>query len=77
MSDGAVPEVERLQAVKLEPGDVLVANVRPGVVLDQLAASQIRQMLEAHFPGHQVVVAQGVELGVVRPAPEGDSTITS
>jgi hypothetical protein len=64
----ALPDIERLQALALQPGDVLVATVPA-----DLDAQQLRQVcddLERKLPGQQVlVVTSDIDLAAYRPVP--------
>lgn len=56
-----------LSRVRLEPGDVLVVRVQGAISMK--TAQEIRVRVGEHFPNNDVVVlSQGVELAVVRPA---------
>ncbi|HEV2928397.1 MAG TPA: hypothetical protein VGW74_06880 [Propionibacteriaceae bacterium] len=60
-----LPEVERLQAMELRPGDIIVAKLAMREDADLAAA--LRGALEGEFPGHRVLVTWGVDIEVVRP----------
>lgn len=66
MSDLDLPPVERLQAVKLEPGDTLVATVPREANITPDQVDEIKAALEAEFPGVEVLVVVGVQLTVGR-----------
>lgn len=65
MSDLAqLPPVERLQAVKVEPGDTLIASVSNHSTQDEIEV--IYECLALEFPQNRVLVFAGVELWVGR-----------
>jgi hypothetical protein len=61
-----LPEIERLQAVRLEPGDVVVLTVARPVSMS--VAAELKGQLEPVFPGHRVLVLTEAELEILRPA---------
>lgn len=64
MSD--LPELERLQALSLDPGDVLVVTVRHSVSMAEV--DQIKATVNEALPGHVVLVTSGdVDLSAYRP----------
>lgn len=59
-----LPPIERLQAVKLEPGDVLMAQVQDNTTAEQ--AVTIKARLQAAFPDNDVFIYQGIMFDVHR-----------
>lgn len=59
------PTVLRLDAVALEPGDIIVATCRHDT--DNQEIAEITDVLNHLFPGHRVIVTAGVEISVKRP----------
>jgi hypothetical protein len=55
--------ITHLQAVTLQPGDVIVARTDKAVS-DETAARLVC-FIEGKFPGHEVLVLGSVELGVI------------
>lgn len=71
-----LPSIERLQAVTIEPGDVIVVTL-PARTPDDFAGwvDDIQAAMAKKFPGHKVlIVSAGVEVSVMRPeeASSGD-----
>jgi predicted dinucleotide-binding enzyme len=61
-----LPEVQRLQAVAVQPGDVIVATV-PAATAPE-TAERVENVLLALFPDNKVLVlTDNVDLGVYRP----------
>ena len=59
-----ITHIQHLQAVALQPGDVLVVSV-PHTISDERSARLV-SVVSKSFPGHEVLVADGgVQLGVV------------
>lgn len=66
MDDLDLPPIERLQAVTIEPGDIIIATVP--VDTDDQELEQISARLGQLFLGHKVVViTDGISLEVQRP----------
>lgn len=67
------PGSSGVRILRLEPDDVLVARAQSG--LPDGAADHTKRQLEGTFPGHQVVVLEGIQLDVARktaPVPGSD-----
>jgi hypothetical protein len=62
---GELPLIERVQAVELNPGDVVVLTAQGRISLQD--AEELRSRAEKWFPGHEVRVLDGLELSVLRP----------
>lgn len=63
----ALPDIERLQALQLQPGDVLVATVPANITPAEL--EQVAKDLQHRLPGQQVlVITTGIDLAAYRPA---------
>lgn len=64
-------KIEKIEVVRLLPGDLLVVTTRDGVDLDEALAMQIRKAFQEQLPaGVKVVVLEGLDLQVIRP--DGD-----
>ena len=63
-----LPDIERLQALDLQPGDVLVATVPADITAMNLQL--IVEDLERKLPGQQIlVVTNEVDVAAYRPVP--------
>lgn len=61
-----LPTVERMQAVEVRPGDVIVATVPADT--GQAEVERLRDFIVERWPGNRVaVLANGIELAVHRP----------
>lgn len=63
MSD-ELPAIQKIELLRLEPGDVVVATAEASCTNEQ--AARIREVLEAKFPNHDVLVVAGLALAVAR-----------
>ncbi len=62
------PVIERIQALELQPGDVLVVTL-PEVATFE-AIDHAREYLERRFPSQQILVTtRGVDVAAYRPVP--------
>jgi hypothetical protein len=68
-------EVEEVRVLRLQPGDIIVANLaeRSGTTWE--AAEKLRERLKEAFPDHEVLVCSGFTLEVARP-PGIDGPVT-
>jgi hypothetical protein len=57
-------KVAEVAVLRLEPGDRIVAKI--GEDLEPQDAEALRDMLVGFFPGHDVLLLQGLELEVAR-----------
>lgn len=63
-----LPDIERLQAIDLQPGDVLIATLAAGITPD--AFDQVSECLKGEFPDQHVIVLAGFEgVTAYRPVP--------
>lgn len=67
-----LPEVERAEAVRVEPGDIIVLTVAER--LSDEVRERIRGQAEQVFPGHRCLVLSGLTLEVVRPENLSETT---
>jgi hypothetical protein len=59
-----LPPIERVQAMRLEPGDTVIVTVPAHVTAVEIET--LKGHMEELFPGHQIiVVGGGLELGVI------------
>jgi hypothetical protein len=59
-------EIERLQAINVEPGDIIIITMPEHATEQDLA--RLAEIIHGKFPGHEVFIKTiGVEVGVVRP----------
>lgn len=71
MPDLDLPPIERLQAVMIQPGDVIIATAPEGTTDQDL--DEILAQLTRFFTGHKVlVIAEGLSLSVQRPEEDSD-----
>lgn len=67
--------VQRLEVVRVEPGDVIVVTVDPKVRATPESMDKIRECLGSQWPDNDVLFMGGVGMSVVRSAPaEGKRT---
>lgn len=66
-------QLGRVEALTLEPGDVLVFTAGPGVALSEAKTAEIYTAVRAHWPDHAVMFVEGVTLSVLR-AVDNDGT---
>lgn len=60
-----LPPIERVEAVRLEPGDVVVLTVAQPIPM--AVAESLKEQLRPVFPGHKVLIVSQAELEILRP----------
>lgn len=58
-------QIDRIEALNLQPGDIIIVTVPPLTAADQIA--EVKKALGPMFPGHQLLVKPGsVSLDIFR-----------
>lgn len=63
-------KVERVQAVAVEPGDVIIVKLADGKELTEPEVADITKAFNEEFPDNKVVVTLGLDIYFARPATE-------
>jgi hypothetical protein len=66
-NDLTFPAVQKIELLRLEPGDIVVATVEANCTNQQ--ADRIREVLEAKFTDHHVLIVSSLTLSVAREVP--------
>jgi hypothetical protein len=56
-----------VEVLRLQPGDTIIVTVTKGQ-LSPMLTEELRENVKRNFPGHEVMVANGVSLSVSRGA---------
>jgi hypothetical protein len=62
----------KIEVLRLEPGDRIVATINPGVSLTPDQVAEIRAALDLEFPDSNVLVVQGLSLSAIKEEEEED-----
>jgi hypothetical protein len=66
------PPVQRIEVLRLEPGDILAITVKDDYLTDKQMEGMVAQAKSGLPDGVRVMVLERAELSVIRPAPGVD-----
>lgn len=66
MTSGELTIKGDIEVLRLQPCDVIVVTIEEPRHFDQVGFDQIRRAMRERFPGHEIVIANGLRLSVQR-----------